>query len=47
MHIHIVDMSETQKVREFAEAFKRQYPALNVLVRVTSLLLILMPNLSM
>ncbi|XP_040026644.1 dehydrogenase/reductase SDR family member 12 isoform X2 [Gasterosteus aculeatus] len=32
VHIHIVDMSETQKVREFAEAFKRQYPALNVLI---------------
>ncbi|KAM8850289.1 dehydrogenase/reductase SDR family member 12 [Spinachia spinachia] len=32
VHIHIVDMSETQKVWQFAEAFKRQYPALNVLI---------------
>ncbi|KAM6919806.1 dehydrogenase/reductase SDR family member 12 [Lycodopsis pacificus] len=32
VHVHIVDMSETHKVWEFAEAFKRQYPALNVLI---------------
>ncbi|XP_051262841.1 dehydrogenase/reductase SDR family member 12-like [Dicentrarchus labrax] len=32
VHIHIVDMSETLKVWEFAEAFKKQYPSLNVLI---------------
>ncbi|XP_076000753.1 dehydrogenase/reductase SDR family member 12 [Genypterus blacodes] len=32
VYIHIVDMSETQKVWEFAEAFKKQHPSLNVLI---------------
>ncbi|XP_054480644.1 dehydrogenase/reductase SDR family member 12-like [Anoplopoma fimbria] len=32
VYIHIVDMSETQKVWEFAEAFKRQHLSLNVLI---------------
>ncbi|XP_032386875.1 dehydrogenase/reductase SDR family member 12 isoform X1 [Etheostoma spectabile] len=32
IYIHIVDMSETRKVWEFAETFKKQYPALNVLI---------------
>lgn len=31
--MHILDLSETKKVWEFAEAFKRKYKALNVLVR--------------
>lgn len=43
VHVHILDLSETKKVWEFAEAFKRKYKALNVLVspilRVTLLLL--------
>ncbi|KAK7945684.1 hypothetical protein WMY93_001412 [Mugilogobius chulae] len=32
VHVHIVDMSETRKVWEFAEAFRKQYSVLNVLV---------------
>ncbi|KAM4552670.1 dehydrogenase/reductase SDR family member 12-like [Odontesthes bonariensis] len=32
VHIHTVDMSQTRKVWEFAEAFKKQYPSLNVLI---------------
>ncbi|XP_038574106.1 dehydrogenase/reductase SDR family member 12-like [Micropterus salmoides] len=32
VYIHVVDMSETRKVWEFAEAFKKQYPSLNVLI---------------
>ncbi|XP_033961153.1 dehydrogenase/reductase SDR family member 12-like isoform X2 [Pseudochaenichthys georgianus] len=32
VYIHIVDMSETRKVWEFAEAFKEQYQSLNVLI---------------
>ncbi|XP_071347329.1 dehydrogenase/reductase SDR family member 12 isoform X2 [Trachinotus anak] len=32
VYIHIVDVSETRKVWEFAEAFKKQYPSLNVLI---------------
>uniref|UniRef100_A0A3Q3JN60 Uncharacterized protein n=1 Tax=Monopterus albus TaxID=43700 RepID=A0A3Q3JN60_MONAL len=32
VYIHIVDISETRKVWEFAEAFKKQYPSLNVLI---------------
>ncbi|XP_042353888.1 dehydrogenase/reductase SDR family member 12-like isoform X2 [Plectropomus leopardus] len=32
VYIHIVDLSETRKVWEFAEAFKKQYPSLNVLI---------------
>ncbi|KAM7400718.1 hypothetical protein PAMA_005085 [Pampus argenteus] len=32
VYIHIVDLSETRKVFEFAEAFKKQYPSLNVLI---------------
>lgn len=32
VHVHILDLSETKKVWEFAEAFKRKYKALNVLV---------------
>ncbi|KAI4809745.1 hypothetical protein KUCAC02_018610 [Chaenocephalus aceratus] len=32
VYIHIVDMSETCKVWEFAEAFKEQYKSLNVLI---------------
>ncbi|XP_028282548.1 dehydrogenase/reductase SDR family member 12 [Parambassis ranga] len=30
--IHIVDMSQTRKVWEFAENFKKEYPSLNVLI---------------
>ncbi|XP_076600525.1 dehydrogenase/reductase SDR family member 12 [Chaetodon auriga] len=32
VHVHVLDMSETSKVWEFAEAFKKQYPSLNVLI---------------
>ncbi|KAG8014130.1 Dehydrogenase/reductase SDR family member 12, partial [Nibea albiflora] len=32
VHVHVVDMSETRKVWEFAEAFKKEYPSLNVLI---------------
>ncbi|XP_030608001.1 dehydrogenase/reductase SDR family member 12-like [Archocentrus centrarchus] len=32
VYIHIVDMSQTHNVWEFAEAFKKQYPSLNVLI---------------
>ncbi|XP_026230785.1 dehydrogenase/reductase SDR family member 12-like [Anabas testudineus] len=32
VYIHVVDMSETRKVWEFAEAFKKEYPSLNVLI---------------
>ncbi|XP_070775122.1 dehydrogenase/reductase SDR family member 12-like [Enoplosus armatus] len=32
VYIHIVDMSETRKVWQFAEAFKKEYPSLNVLI---------------
>ncbi|CAL8281711.1 unnamed protein product [Lota lota] len=32
VHVHILDMSETGQVWEFAETFKRQYPSLNVLI---------------
>lgn len=32
VYVHILDLSETKKVWEFAEAFKRKYKALNVLV---------------
>ena len=32
VHVHVLDMSETRKVWEFAEAFRKQYPSLNVLV---------------
>uniref|UniRef100_A0A3B4AM74 Uncharacterized protein n=1 Tax=Periophthalmus magnuspinnatus TaxID=409849 RepID=A0A3B4AM74_9GOBI len=32
VHVHIVDLSETRKVWEFAEAFRKQYTALNVLI---------------
>uniref|UniRef100_A0A674MNZ9 Dehydrogenase/reductase 12-like a n=1 Tax=Takifugu rubripes TaxID=31033 RepID=A0A674MNZ9_TAKRU len=32
VHVHILDLSETKKVWEFAEAFKRKYKALNVLI---------------
>ncbi|XP_060900575.1 dehydrogenase/reductase SDR family member 12-like [Labrus mixtus] len=32
VHVHILDMSETGKVWEFGEAFKMQYPSLNVLI---------------
>nr|XP_046264105.1 dehydrogenase/reductase SDR family member 12-like [Scatophagus argus] len=32
VYIHIVDMSETYKVWQFAETFKKQYPSLNVLI---------------
>ncbi|XP_070700703.1 dehydrogenase/reductase SDR family member 12 [Pempheris klunzingeri] len=32
VYVHIVDMSDTSKVWEFAEAFKKQYPSLNVLI---------------
>lgn len=38
VYVHILDMSETKKVWEFAEAFKRKYKALNVLVSDTSYL---------
>ncbi|XP_061637607.1 DHRS-12_like_SDR_c-like domain-containing protein [Phyllopteryx taeniolatus] len=32
IYVHILDISETKKVWEFAEAFKRKYKALNVLI---------------
>uniref|UniRef100_A0A671Y6V7 Dehydrogenase/reductase SDR family member 12-like n=1 Tax=Sparus aurata TaxID=8175 RepID=A0A671Y6V7_SPAAU len=32
VHVHVVDLSETHKVWEFAEAFKKQHPSLNVLI---------------
>ncbi|CAL8367845.1 unnamed protein product [Boreogadus saida] len=32
VHVHILDMSESSQVWEFAENFKRQYPSLNVLI---------------
>ena len=32
VYVHILDLSETKKVWEFAEAFKRKYKTLNVLV---------------
>lgn len=32
VYVHILDMSESRKVWEFAEAFKKQYPTLNVLI---------------
>ncbi|XP_056149270.1 dehydrogenase/reductase SDR family member 12-like [Lampris incognitus] len=32
VHVHIVDMSETRKVWEFTEAFKREHFSLNVLI---------------
>uniref|UniRef100_A0A8D3BGC0 Dehydrogenase/reductase 12-like a n=1 Tax=Scophthalmus maximus TaxID=52904 RepID=A0A8D3BGC0_SCOMX len=32
VYVHILDMSETKKVGEFAEGFKRKYKALNVLI---------------
>uniref|UniRef100_A0A3Q2Z8C4 Dehydrogenase/reductase SDR family member 12-like n=1 Tax=Hippocampus comes TaxID=109280 RepID=A0A3Q2Z8C4_HIPCM len=32
VYVHIVDLSESRKVWEFAEAFKKQYPSLHVLV---------------
>ncbi|XP_041848632.1 dehydrogenase/reductase SDR family member 12-like [Melanotaenia boesemani] len=32
VYIHIIDMSQTRKVWEFAEAFKKEYPSLNVLI---------------
>lgn len=35
VHVHVVDLSETHKVWEFAEAFKKQHPSLNVLVGIT------------
>lgn len=38
VHVHILDLSETKKVWEFAEAFKRKYKALNVLVSQRRLL---------
>ncbi|XP_030629025.1 dehydrogenase/reductase SDR family member 12 [Chanos chanos] len=32
IHIHLLDLSETRKVWEFAEAFKKEYSSLNVLI---------------
>ncbi|KAG7526154.1 hypothetical protein JOB18_037340 [Solea senegalensis] len=32
VYVHILDMSETRKVWEFAETFQQQYPSLNVLI---------------
>ncbi|CAB1450703.1 unnamed protein product [Pleuronectes platessa] len=32
VYVHILDLSETKKVWEFAEAFKRKYKTLNVLI---------------
>ncbi|KAM8903868.1 DHRS-12_like_SDR_c-like domain-containing protein [Spinachia spinachia] len=32
VYVHILDLTETRKVAEFAEAFKRKYKALNVLI---------------
>ncbi|CAL1579745.1 unnamed protein product [Knipowitschia caucasica] len=32
VHVHIVDMSETRKVWEFGDTFRKQYTALNVLI---------------
>uniref|UniRef100_A0A8B9J8N0 Si:ch211-165b10.3 n=1 Tax=Astyanax mexicanus TaxID=7994 RepID=A0A8B9J8N0_ASTMX len=32
IYVHLLDLSETRKVWEFAEAFKREHPTLNVLI---------------
>uniref|UniRef100_A0A8C6U3X9 Si:ch211-165b10.3 n=1 Tax=Neogobius melanostomus TaxID=47308 RepID=A0A8C6U3X9_9GOBI len=32
VHVHIVDMSETRQVWEFAETFRKEYTSLNVLI---------------
>lgn len=32
VYVHILDLSETKKVWEFAEGFKKRYKTLNVLV---------------
>ncbi|XP_032420725.1 dehydrogenase/reductase SDR family member 12 isoform X1 [Xiphophorus hellerii] len=32
VYVHVVDMSQTRKVWEFAEAFKKEHPSLNVLI---------------
>lgn len=32
IYVHVLDLSETRKVWEFAEAFKKRYKTLNVLV---------------
>lgn len=32
VYVHILDLSETKKVWEFAEGFKKKYKTLNVLV---------------
>lgn len=32
VYVHILDLSETRKVWDFAEAFKKRYKTLNVLV---------------
>ncbi|XP_014865074.1 PREDICTED: dehydrogenase/reductase SDR family member 12-like isoform X2 [Poecilia mexicana] len=36
VYIHVVDMSQTRKVWEFAEAFTKEHPSLNVLITVSS-----------
>lgn len=33
VYVHILDLSETRKVWEFAEGFKKKFKALNVLVK--------------
>lgn len=44
VYVHILDLSETKKVGEFAEAFKKKYKALNVLVSNTSYLFFIFGN---
>lgn len=39
IYVHILDLSETKKVWEFAESFKKKYKTLNVLVSSYSTLL--------
>ncbi len=34
IYVHILDLTETKKVWEFAESFKKKYKTLNVLVRL-------------
>lgn len=33
IYVHLLDLTETKKVWEFAESFKKKYKTLNVLVR--------------
>ncbi|KAJ8388699.1 hypothetical protein AAFF_G00131080 [Aldrovandia affinis] len=40
IHVHILDLSETRKVWEFAESFKKKYKTLNVLINNAGCMLI-------